>query len=55
VIALGNIISIYNAISEGSAGLNVVGPFIALIFGLLLAGYFGYLALIRARLKREGR
>ena len=55
VIALGNIISISNAVSEGSAGLNLVGSLIALIFGLGLAGYFSYLALIRARLKRERR
>jgi hypothetical protein len=53
LIALRNIIAIYQAVSEGQAGLDLIWPLLALLFGLGLAGYFGYLALLKARLKRE--
>ena len=54
-IAIGNLVSLYQAISDGRAGLSLLWPVVAIIFGLGLAGYFGYLALLKARLKRERR
>jgi hypothetical protein len=54
-IAAGNFVSLSQAISEGRAGLDLVWPLLALVFGLLLAGYFGYLALLKSKLKRAGR
>ena len=55
VIAAANAISISQTISEGRAGLNLVWPFLAFIFGLGLAGYFGYIALLKARLTQRRR
>ena len=55
LIAAANIISISQAFLEGRAGLNLVWPFLALIFGLGLAGYFGYIALLKAKLKQGRR
>jgi hypothetical protein len=55
LIAAANIVSMSQTISEGRAGLNLVWPFIALIFGLGLAGYFGYIALLKAKMKQGRR
>jgi hypothetical protein len=52
LISLRNIIAIYQAVAEGQAGLDLIWPFLALIIGLGLAGYFGYIALLKARLKK---
>jgi hypothetical protein len=54
-IAAGNILSLSQAISEGRIGLDLVWPLLALVFGVLLAAYFGYLALLKMKLKRGGR
>ena len=51
LIALGNLISLFQAINAGGTGF--AWPLFALAFGVLLAGYFGYLALLKARLKRN--
>jgi hypothetical protein len=51
LIAAANIISVSRTISAGRAGLNLAWPLVALIFGLGLAGYFGYLALLKIRQK----
>jgi hypothetical protein len=54
-IAAGNVVSLSRAISVGRTGFDLAWPVIALIFGLGLAGYLGYLALLRARVRRERR
>jgi hypothetical protein len=54
-IAAGNIMSLSQAISDGRTGLNLVWPLLALAFGAGLGLYFGYIALLKARLKRDGR
>jgi hypothetical protein len=55
LIAAANIVSMSQTISEGRAGLNLVWPLIALIFGLGLAGYFGYIALLKVKLTQRRR
>ena len=54
-IAAGNIFSLWQTISEDRIGLDLVWPVLALIFGVLLAAYFGYIALLKARLGRQRR
>jgi hypothetical protein len=47
--------SISQAVSQGPAGFNLAWPFLALMFGLGLAGYFGCLALLKVKLRRGRR
>jgi hypothetical protein len=53
LIALRNIISLTNAIETGGSGFDVAWPVFAIAFGLLLSGYFAYLAFLKRKLKRE--
>jgi hypothetical protein len=49
VIALGNLVSLSRAMAEGQSGTDLIWPVLAITFGLVLAGYFGYIALLKAR------
>jgi hypothetical protein len=53
LIALANLISLLQAINAGQSVTGFAWPLFALAFGALLAGYFGYLAVLQARLKRD--
>jgi hypothetical protein len=55
IIALGNLVSLSQAISAGRTGFDLLWPLLALAFGVGLAAYFGYLGALKARLKRERR
>ena len=53
LMIVGNVVSLAEAISEGHTGSDLLGPVFLLAFGVLLTGYFGYLAVLKAKLKRN--
>jgi hypothetical protein len=55
LIVIGNIVSLANAIAERGSGFDLAWPVLAIAFGALLAVYFGYLAILKASLKRDAR
>jgi hypothetical protein len=50
LIALGNLVSMSRAIGAGQSGIDLIWPILAIAFGLALAGYFGYIAMLKTRL-----
>jgi hypothetical protein len=52
LMIIGNIVSIVDVIAEGRGGSKLFWPIFGVVFGALLASYFAYLALLKARLKR---
>jgi hypothetical protein len=50
LIALGNIVTLSRALGEDQSGTDLIWPIIAIAFGAGLTGYFGYIALLKARL-----
>jgi hypothetical protein len=53
MMIIGNIVSIVDVIAEGRDGSKLLWPIFGLVFGALLASYFAYLALLKAKLKRS--
>lgn len=53
LIALGNLLSLWQGLSAGESGAGFAWQLFALAVGALLAGYFGYLAALKARLRRN--
>jgi hypothetical protein len=53
LVAVANIKSIAEELSEGRFGSQLLWPAIGLLFGVLLASYFAYLAILKRRLKRK--
>jgi hypothetical protein len=53
MMVIGNIVSIIDAIAEDRGGSKLLWPIFGLVFGALLASYFAYLALLKAKLKRR--
>jgi hypothetical protein len=53
MMMIGNIVSLADAISEGRAGSRLYGPVLGLLLGAVLTSYFGYLAVLKAKLKRN--
>jgi hypothetical protein len=53
LMVIGNIVSLADAISHGRSGTDLYGSVLALAFGLLLTGYFSYLGILKAKLKRD--
>jgi uncharacterized membrane protein len=53
LMIIGNIVSIVDAIAQDRAGSTLFWPIFGLVFGALLASYFAYLALLKAKLKRR--
>ncbi len=54
LIVIGNIVSLSQAISAGRTGSDLLWPVLGLAFGALLTGYFGYLGILKSKLKRNG-
>lgn len=55
LVAVANIKSIAEELSEGRAGSQLLWSMIGLLVGVLLASYFAYLALLKRRLKRKAK
>jgi hypothetical protein len=53
LIALSNIKTIAESLSAGQADPQLIWPAIGLLIGVLMASYFGYLALLKRKLKRK--
>jgi MFS family permease len=53
LIAVANIKSIAEELSEGRFGSQLLWPAMGLLIGVLLASYFAYLAVLKRRLKRK--
>jgi hypothetical protein len=53
LIAIANIKTIVEELSEGRAGSQLLWPAIGLLVGVLMASYFAYLAILKRRLKRR--
>jgi hypothetical protein len=53
LIAISNIKTIAESLSEGQADPQLVWPAIGLLIGVLMASYFAYLAFLKRKLKRK--
>ncbi len=53
LMIIGNIVSIVDVIAEDRGGSKLYWPIFGLLFGVLLTGYFAYLAVLKAKLKRR--
>jgi hypothetical protein len=53
LIAAANIKSIGLAVSEGRIGPDIIWSVLGLLLGLALTGYFGYLAILKRRLRQR--
>lgn len=53
LVAAANIKSLVLELSEGSIGVDLIWRLLAIAVGLALAGYFGYLAILKRRLRQR--
>jgi hypothetical protein len=53
LIAAANIKSMILAVAEGRVGLDLIWSVLGLLVGAALTGYFGYLALLKRRLRQR--
>jgi hypothetical protein len=53
LIFIGNLVNLIGPSPSGAPGRNLAWTLISLLVGALLSGYFGYLGILRSRLRRN--